>query len=195
MTFRNDQSAMNDLAHLHKLPHDPDDRRRVRRRGVSMSALRDDPDGADALEGQRNAQRRRRLARAGRARNAKAPCSRATRPAESGVRVGTGLDELAEVVASSGFGSAGSGLRSGRLRTTGATNIDQVCAEVAGAVVFSRRWDDRCFVGRGGLACDEPIVASPGSAPLPMRSQPSAPMSRRWQPARTSAASGSMCRW
>ena len=41
------------------------------------------------------------------------------RPAESGVRVGTGLDELAEIVASSGIGSAGSGLRSGRLRKTG----------------------------------------------------------------------------
>lgn len=38
------------------------------------------------------------------------------RVGESGVRVGTGLDELAEVVASSGFGSAGSGLRSGRLQ-------------------------------------------------------------------------------
>ncbi|CAN5557640.1 hypothetical protein BH09PLA1_BH09PLA1_17170 [soil metagenome] len=36
---------------------------------------------------------------------------------ESGVRVGTGLDELAEIVASSGFGSAGSGLRSGRLKS------------------------------------------------------------------------------
>src|SRR5215204_1740376 len=38
------------------------------------------------------------------------------RAAESGVRVGTGLDELAEIVASSGFGSAGSGLHSGRLK-------------------------------------------------------------------------------
>ena len=37
---------------------------------------------------------------------------------ESGVRVSTGLDELAEIVASSGFGSAGSGLRAGRLRQT-----------------------------------------------------------------------------
>ncbi|MBC7782280.1 MAG: VWA domain-containing protein [Burkholderiales bacterium] len=41
------------------------------------------------------------------------------RAAESGVRVGTGLDELAEIVASSGgFGSAGSGLRSGRLKSS-----------------------------------------------------------------------------
>src|SRR3954465_11091937 len=40
------------------------------------------------------------------------------RSAESGVRVGTGLDELAEIVASSGFGSAGSGLRSGRLKSS-----------------------------------------------------------------------------
>lgn len=43
------------------------------------------------------------------------------RAAESGVRVGTGLDELAEVVASSGIGSAGSGLRSGRLRNSPAS--------------------------------------------------------------------------
>jgi hypothetical protein len=41
------------------------------------------------------------------------------RAAESGVRISTGLDELAEVVASSGgIGSGGSGLRAGRLRQT-----------------------------------------------------------------------------
>ena len=64
--------------------------------------------------------------------------------AESGVRVGTGLDELAEIVASSGFGSAGSGLRSGRLKKLPLPGFGMVPAKslalwlsVAGGVIVA----------------------------------------------------------